>query len=139
MPEDTLNWNEYFAYIIGMSQHDMMDSIRDGYVEPARTSIGYDMPPESTDVILQNFSIFMHTQFTEFPIRQELSLEQLALATSQLRKHHEKCYPPTDPYTKGIWAYYGPRYDAVEEAHQRRDLTEIRTKISELLDARIHD
>ena len=139
-----LSWDEYLHLVLRMGEREIHDRITQNYIEPAFRGVGYDMPPEPSDIFLRNFDLFMASRFVDLPINPSLSAEELYDATMRRRYHHEECCPPTSVHNDGIWEYYGPFYRAVEDAYflhkyKNGDAGEVRSAVSNLIDAKIHD
>ncbi len=88
---------------------------------------------------LERVYTFRRAKFTDFSIKPELSARDLYEATVKRKRHHEQCDLPTDRYCDGIWKYYGPFYSAVENAYLREDEAGVKSAVSDLIDAMLHD
>ncbi len=139
-----LSCDEYLHLVLGMSEREIRDKISRNYIKPAFRGVGYDMPPEPSDIVLRNWDLFRATKFTDLPIRPELSAKELYDATMRRKYHHEMCAPPTNIHWDAEWSYYGPFYRAVEDAffkhkYEGRNHEEVRKAVSGFIDAMLHD
>ncbi|MDP3882384.1 MAG: hypothetical protein Q8Q31_05900 [Nanoarchaeota archaeon] len=134
---EVLYWDDWLGHVIeeGMTFSKLRGTIGD-QIRGAQSKIGYDMPPNQNDLLLNRFECFMSMQFGDFRINPNLSDTDLYLLTCALKRHEEKAHP-RESFSQ--LEYYGPAFTDVEVGFSAGDSQRLRRGIDSLIDKKLHD
>lgn len=137
-----LDWDGFFEFVLGISANGMHGLISNDYLAPTSEIIGRDVPASDVEKLCARLLVLRKTKFADFPIKRELSVEELYHAFMMRKRDHEVGYPRDRFFD--TWNYYGPYFQAVDDVYllyQQGEASkeDFRKAICDLFDAKLHD